>query len=218
MRCKFFLLFLPVMAITFSCSTTLNRYNARKVILKMPELELSKNDVDLLDVNQIYGDQAVVEANIRLAFMLYRRGSGWNVEEIRLGDDHWVKLSVIRNTLEDTLWLDSYQRLLQLAQGMLNFRDAQGVFPPDGDIVTVTDLLVPRYMTTLIRTDVWGTNIRFKQLSGGSRYQLSSAGPDQRFHTSDDLVLVDSQLITPPPKNKNQPSPGSTKEQGSDDK
>jgi hypothetical protein len=190
-------LILPLVLLLLGCSAGLSRYSARKILLKTPELELSKEDVDLIDVVQTGQDKAVVEANINLGFLLTRTGQEWKVTEVRLADRKWVKIEDMQQALTDLRWLETHRRLLQLAQGLLNYRSAKNLFPPQSDIVTLTDLLMPRYMPQLVRTDAWNRDLLYEPLSGGTRFKLTSAGPDGKFVTADDLVLVDSRLVSP---------------------
>jgi hypothetical protein len=188
---------IPLVLLLLGCSSSLSRYSARKILLKTPELELSKEDVDLIDVVQTAQDRAVVEANINLGFLLIRTGQEWSVSEVRLADRKWVKIEDMQQALTDLRWLETHRRLLQLAQGLLSYRSAMNAFPPKSDIVTLTDLLMPRYMPQLVRTDAWGRELLYEPLSRGARFKLTSAGPDGKFTTADDLVLVDSRLVSP---------------------
>jgi len=178
------------------CSSSLSRHRARNVLLRTPELQLSKEDVDLIDVVQTGQDAAVVEANINLGFLLRRYDQVWTVAEVRLADGKWVRIEDMQRALTDLRWLETHRRLLQLAQGLLSYRSAKGAFPEKNDIVPLTDLLMPRFMPQLVRTDAWGQELLYEPLAGGTRFKLTSAGPDGRFATADDLVLVDSRLVS----------------------
>lgn len=191
-------LVIPLALMLFGCSSSLSRHRARNVLLKTPELHLSKEDVDLIDVLQTGQGSAVVEANIKLGFLLNRHGQEWAVSEVRLADGKWVRIEDMMQALTDLRWLETHRRLLQLAQGLLSYRSATDTFPEKSEIIPLTDLLMPRYMPHLVRTDAWGRDFLYEPLSGGRRFKLTSAGPDGRFLTADDLVLVDSRLVTPP--------------------
>ncbi len=189
-----------VLALQLSCATGLNRYRARNVLKKMPEIKLDKKDIDIQDVSQMGQDNAVVDAWVRLAFKLTRTDDhGWMVDQIRLRDNQWESLDRLDRALRNIRWLETQERLLQFAQALLRYREDKGTFPPTSSTVDLTDILFPRYMFQLVRTDAWGTELRYTQLSDGCRYQVVSAGPDRKFSTPDDIVMVDTRILAAPP-------------------
>ena len=136
---------------------------------------------------------------MHLTFALSRPHGQWVVDEIRLADKQWESVDRLRQALNDVRWLQSQMSMLELAQGLLRYYQAKGSFPPTSGIVALTDLLQPQYMPRLVRTDAWGSEIDYQQLSAGQRYQITSAGPDRHMNTRDDIVLVDGRVQTPPP-------------------
>lgn len=180
-----------------SCGSTLNRHQARDVIKGMPELKQARKDIEVTGVISAGTDRAVVSANMKLAFLMANRDGKWEVDEIRLSDRQWVNVERLRNVLSDLRELDTRQAMLELAEGLVRRLQAAGTFPATADLVTLTDQLHPAYLTRLIRSDAWGTDFQYQQLSGGSRYKLISAGPDRTFQTADDLVMMDGRILSP---------------------
>lgn len=192
--------FVPLLAagsllMAVSCARTLDEGRARSVLRKLPEFELQKKEVAVTKVVQLDGDHAVVQASVDLTFLLTRSKNRWEVEEIRLDDNQWARIDDLRQALTDQRSLQTRSALLELAQGLVIYFREQGSFPPDSDITALTGLLHPRFLRRLVRTDAWGTEFRYDQLSGGSRYQLQSAGPDRKFLTPDDLYLMDGRFL-----------------------
>ena len=64
-----------------------------------------------------------------------------------------------------------------------------GKLPEFEDYIDLSDVLAPKYMKSLIRLDSWRNPLRAKALDTGS-IQVSSAGPDLRFNTDDDISLT----------------------------
>jgi len=82
----------------------------------------------------------------------------------------------------------------KLAEAVERFRTANGSLPDARDIVGLTDVLNPRYMSELVREDGWGKPILY-EVTGPAAFRLISDGPDGKRGTPDDIVIT-AQLPT----------------------
>jgi hypothetical protein len=177
------------------CSPSLNRYQAKTILKDLPELKDVQKEIDFQDISGSGPDNAVVTAKVPVTFLLKKTKDEWHVDEIRLSDREWVKVEALRRALADERSLQTQFDMLELAKGLSAYYHAARGYPPAGDITALTDLLMPRYMPRLVRADAWGTSFFYKPLQDGARYQLASAGPDRKFRTDDDIVLLDGRIV-----------------------
>jgi hypothetical protein len=182
-----------------ACSPSLNRYQAKEILADLPELKDVQKQIEFQSEISLAPGHSTVTAKVPVTFLLVEEGKSWRVDEIRLTDRQWVKVADLRRALEDKRWLDTQFAMLELARGLALCFHSTYAFPGAKDIVQLTDVLMPKYMPRLVRTDAWGTDFSFQPLSGGTRYQLASAGPDRKFRTEDDLVLIDGRIVAARP-------------------
>jgi len=67
--------------------------------------------------------------------------------------------------------------MLELARGLAACYHSTYSFPASKDIVQLTDVLMPKYMPRLVRTDAWGTDFSYQPLSGGTRTRSPPPAP-----------------------------------------
>ena len=181
------------------CSPSLNRYQAKEILADLPELKDVRKQIEFESEISLVPGHTTVTAKVPVTFLLVEEGEKWRVDEIRLTDRQWVKVTDLRRALEDKRWLDTQFAMLELARALALCYHSTYAFPESKDIVQLTDVLMPKYMPRLIRTDAWGTDFSYQPLSDGARYQIASAGPDRKFRTVDDLVLIDGRIVAARP-------------------
>src|SRR5207248_1279381 len=81
---------------------------------------------------------------------------------------------------------DAMQKLVAAVE---KFRMVNGSLPEARDIVGLTDILIPRYMSELVREDGWGKPLLY-EATGPTAFRLTSDGPDGRRGTPDDIVVT----------------------------
>jgi hypothetical protein len=106
---------------------------------------------------------------------------------VRLGDRDWIDVNELIAALNGGRRRETMVAMEKVVQGIAEYRKANNVLPQAADIVKLTDVLHPQYMTDLIRTDAWGNPIEYELT--GSTYRLVSRGADGRRGTADDIVL-----------------------------
>ena len=183
------------LAAAAACATgSLSHQNARDVIATIPELELTKQNIEVVGLSQLDGRHAVATANVRLAFLLAREPEGWSVEELRFSDQQWVRLDELRLILQDRRWLETQLDLLEAAKSLTAYFHDHRTFPAAESMEALVDLLYPRYMVRLVRADAWGADFRYRPLEGGARYELVAAGPDGKFRSGDEIIVIDGRI------------------------
>ena len=159
--------------------------NARSIIISIPQEALEKEDVEVVEVSQTSGSEAIVETKLKTAFRLERVHGKWEVREVRLGHGQWEKVSNLEETL-GRVRIEETQKLLdQLAVSIQLYRKGNGALPEFKDYISLSDLLSPRFMTPLIRLDAW------RRPFGAERQKNSiilwSVGPDGISGSADDI-------------------------------
>jgi hypothetical protein len=192
--------FLLIACITF-CSCTANRLSHDEARRKINEIGRSKLIPDAIEVRRIVSqsqNEAIAEATITLAFQFKRANpyADWRVEAVRLGDRDWISLDELLKAVNEGRARATTESMYQLATGIEKYQTANGTLPKAADIVALTDILHPNYMTQLVREDGWGNPIIY-EVTGATTYRLISIGPDRRRGTPDDIVIGKGPAVTP---------------------
>lgn len=173
----------------------LNRYDARKAILSMPDLAPGKKDVDVVSVSEM-GGKATAEVRLNVSLLMTKKGGGWEVAEVRMPDGGWEKVALLRAALKDLRTVETRRAMLELVAALLlRFRET-GDFPKTGDISALNDALCPAHLAHPVAFDAWTTPFRYHG-EDGAHYQIRSAGPDQKWGTPDDIELKDGRFAEP---------------------
>jgi hypothetical protein len=163
----------------------------RRQIAEMGGAALGSKAVSIRRVVSQSGNRAIAETNVELAVQLERSGPDqpWQIAAVRLGDQNWIGMDELVSAVNAARARETQTALEKLAAGIAAFRRLNnGASPSAGDIVTLTDVLHPLYMTDLVRLDAWGRPIEFIPARAGVAYSLRSMGPDG-VPGSDDILL-----------------------------
>ena len=163
------------------CSPSLNRYQAKEILADLPELKDVRKQIEFESEISLVPGHTTVTAKVPVTFLLVEEGEKWRVDEIRLTDRQWVKVTDLRRALEDKRWLDTQFAMLELARALALCYHSTYAFPESKDIVQLTDVLMPKYMPRLIRTDRapvaassrWWASSIIRRLNGGRMAVLS---------------------------------------------
>ena len=167
----------------------MNKNLARDLITKMPGEALEKKDVEVVNVMQTSGSEAIAETTLKTAFRIEKTGGKWVIREVRIGHGQWEKVSNLYETIERVKIEETGEMLNRLQEAIRKYRDATGKLPEFKDYIGLSDLLSPTYITPLIRLDSWRNPFWADRASTGSII-VRSAGPDGRYFTDDDLILT----------------------------
>jgi len=147
-----------------------------------------KEDVDIRSASQTGPDRAIVEAELRTAFMLERINGEWVIKDVRVGKRPWERLADILSAVERVKADNTKAILEKVMAAVESYCEANGSLPEFTDYVALTDALCPTFMTPLIRLDAW-RNPLFADRTG-NKVRISSSGPDGRLGNADDLEMI----------------------------
>jgi hypothetical protein len=161
---------------------------ARRKIAELGRSDLVPDAVEIRRLASQNDNEAIAEVSVTLAFQFKRNAAGeWTVASVRLGDRDWMDLAEILSAIDQARQRETTGALGKVVTGISEYRRANNSLPAASDIVGLTDLLHPQYMSELVRTDAWGQPIDYEVT--GSAYRLVSRGPDGVRGTTDDIVL-----------------------------
>jgi hypothetical protein len=183
------LLVLAAIMTSFACSgARLAHDEARQKIAELGRSDLVPDAVEIRRLAYQSDNEAIAEVSVTLAFQFKRDPGGeWKVTSVRLGDRDWVDMAEILAAIDQARQRQTAGALEKVVLGIAEYRRTNNSLPVATDIVGLTDVLHPRYMTDLVRTDAWGHPIDYEVT--GPAYRLVSRGPDGVRGTADDIVL-----------------------------
>ncbi len=180
-----------VWAITLAADT-LSVRQARELLQHLAGANLSKDQVQIKKVETGFGGNTIVEAQIETSFRVKKEKSGWQIAEVRLGDRQWESFELIEEAVKREKARRTTALLQKLAEGLTAYQKEHGQFAVTDEIAELLDFLSPRYLPTAPRFDLWGKQFEYRGTS--SSYSLSSAGPDGKKGTKDDLTIENGVL------------------------
>jgi hypothetical protein len=178
---------ISILLLTGCGGRRLGEHAAQDLIIDIPEENLQKEDVDIINVTQVSGSEAVVETRLNATFRLEKVRGKWLVREVRLGHGQWEKVNDLIQTLNFVKAEETREMLDEIAEAIERYRRENGSLPAFKDYIALSDLLSPKYLTPLIRLDAWRRPLE-AELRGSNTIVIRSAGPDGKFGTTDDIV------------------------------
>ena len=161
----------------------------KEEIQRLGLAQLSEKRIQIQSVSQTNENRAIAEVQIKSVFQFTRdKDNRWQVQSIRVGDRNWIDLKAFQEALDMVLTKQTQVSLQKVLVGLNRYKQAKGIYPEAPDIVKLTDILVPEYMSEVIRYDAWNRQLVYKTI-GTNSFQLSSLGPDGAPGTKDDIVL-----------------------------
>jgi hypothetical protein len=92
------------------------------------------------------------------------------------------------SALDEVRIRETRENLTKLVNAMNKLKEKNGQYPQARNIIELTDLLVPNFMSEVIRYDAWNRELVFRSVSPDS-FELISLGPDGIRGTGDDIVF-----------------------------
>ena len=166
----------------------LSAKQARDLLRKLGGAELTPEQVRIKTVsNGIGSANAVVEAQIETAIRFKQEKGEWQVGEIRLGDKHWESVELVTEAIRREKIRRTELNLQKVAAALAAFKNEKGSYVMADNFDQLLDQLAPRYLPSLLRFDLWEQPFSYR--GSANEYRLSSAGPDLKLGTDDDLIL-----------------------------
>jgi hypothetical protein len=192
------LLVTSLIVISGCASGPLSHDEARKRIAAIAGSGLVPQAVEIRRIVSQTDTQVIAESTVSLAVQFKRADAkaDWQIEAVRLGDRDWISLNELLAAIDETRRQSTTEALDKLAAGIAKYRQRNGSIPAAKDIVGLTDLLHPLYMTDLVRLDGWGNPIEYLPTGTGT-FRLFSRGPDGRASTRDDIVRENGRTVSP---------------------
>jgi hypothetical protein len=163
---------------------------ARDLIRNIAGVQLDPDQVRIKNINAGIGDSAIVEAELETAFRFVRdrsEGHDWKIAEVRVADRQWESVELLQSAITKEK-VERTQKIMRELSGALEaYRAARSHFPVAESINPVFDELIPTYSSHPPQLDLWGMPFAYRGTNAG--YRLSSAGPDRKPNTPDDLVV-----------------------------
>lgn len=167
---------------------TLSVKKARELIQNLAGANFNKDQVQIKDINPgISGGDVIVEARIETAFRITKENGDWRISDVRLGDRQWESFDLIEEALRREKVRRTTSMLKELSDGLNAYQRERGQFVETDEFEKLLDFLSPRYIATPYKFDLWGKE--FKYRGKATSYRLTSAGPDRKSGTKDDLII-----------------------------
>ena len=175
----------------------LSHDEARQKIAQIGRSNLVPDAIEIRRIVSQTDTEAIAESSITLAFQFKRPNPNaeWQISAVRLGDRDWISLDELLAAINEGRRRSTVDALQKLAAGIAKYREKNGSIPDAPDIVKLTDVLHPLYITELIRVDGWGDPLDYEVT--GSTFRLISNGPDGVLGTPDDIVLDPGRPVSP---------------------
>jgi hypothetical protein len=149
---------------------------------------IEKDHLRILQVSMAQKDQAIVETNLQVSLEVFReKGKEWQIKSVRLGDRDWVDFDLFMEAVNSIRTRQTQEMLNKLAKAITLYKDEAKRTPPVNNITKLTDVLVPEFLSEVIRFDSWNREIRVEPQADGSLI-LRSLGADGISNTADDII------------------------------
>jgi hypothetical protein len=187
------LVLLLSLTLSACASARLSHDDARQKIAAIGRSSLIPDAIEIRRIVSQSDTQAIAESTVTLAFQFERSNAReeWRVAAVRLGDRDWISLDELLAGINEGRRRATTESMQKLVDGITRYRASNGSLPNATDIVTLTDVLHPLYMTDLVRQDGWGQPILY-EVTAGSTFRLVSTGPDEVRGTADDVIVEGS--------------------------
>jgi len=183
--------FTMIAGLTAACSSSrLSHDEARRQIAEIGKSSLVPGSIQIQRIVSQTDKDAIAETSVALAFEFKRNKTTdpWRIAAVRMGDRDWVDVDEIIAAVNESRRRTTMESFQKLAAGIEVFRQRNGASPNASEIVALTNILHPTYMSDLVRLDAWGRQIRYEVVGAG--FRLLSDGADGVRGTADDILLA----------------------------
>jgi hypothetical protein len=136
----------------------------------------------------LIGNQAIVVAQVELAFRMTEKDGAWRAAEVRLGEGQWEDIEMLGRALDAEKAKRAGDDLRALAGGVEAYRRERGFYPETETVAGLVDRITPRFLPRVLREDPWHRPFYYSAEPSG--YRLGSSGPDGQPGTGDDVVVT----------------------------
>ena len=184
-----FMLFFSWIMSSCAAQPKLSQNKIRDKIQQLNLIDLKEDQIDVGKVSYSGNNQAIAEANVELTFHLSKSKNGdWSVDSIRMGDRDWVAVKDFQSAMNEVRAQKTRDQLQKLREAIEIYRNKNGDYPQADNIVKLTDILFPTYMSEAIRFDGWNRELIYSR-PDPQTWKISSSGPDGIPGDTDDIVV-----------------------------
>jgi len=155
--------------------------------IELPSDAIRIQEVAPLEIPLGDRPSATVVAWVRVDARLVNGAKGWQVTELRTGNNSWANIATVISTLDEIKSRQARTELVATAKALATFRKDRGSFVVSDSHTVLIDYLSPRYLAVVVRIDPWSQP--YKYLGAADHFTLRSVGADGKENTPDDIVL-----------------------------
>lgn len=133
---------------------------------------------------------AVVVAWVRVDARLVNGDKGWQVTELRTGNNSWANIAGIIAAVDGLKRAQARVELVAIAKALESFRLARGSYVVSDSHAVLIDYLSPRYLPVIVRVDPWSRPYKYDGTP--DHFTLRSLGADGKENTADDIQVAGS--------------------------
>lgn len=165
---------------------------ARCLLASLLNIELPSDAVRIKSVSSLgvplASPSVVVVARVQADVKFVKDEKDWRISQVRTGKTDWVNIEGAVAALNDAKRKRATEELGILARALEQFRSHRGFYIVSDKEHVLVDHLSPRFLGQVIRLDPWGNPYKYQGES--DHFLLSSAGPDGKENTPDDIVVT----------------------------
>ena len=152
------------------------------------------NAVRIRSISSGFGGQAVAEVTVDAAFRLVQEKDGtWKTVEVRAGDRRWESMELMETAIRKEKLLRTTADLRTIATALEAYRRERGAYVAAETGAGLMDRLAPQYLNAVIRLDAWSNEFQYNGTAAS--YRLTSAGPDGKPNSGDEIVVENGQVV-----------------------
>ena len=158
--------------------------------IEVPSDAIRIQEVAPLEIPMGNRPSATVVAWVRIDARLVSGPKGWQVTELRTGNNAWVNLNTLIAAVDEVKGSHARTELVATAKALELFRKDRGSYVVSDSHTVLIDYLNPRYLSVVVRVDPWSQPYLYQ--GDRNHFTLRSLGADGKENTADDVELVGS--------------------------
>ncbi|HWN09464.1 MAG TPA: type II secretion system protein GspG [Pyrinomonadaceae bacterium] len=155
--------------------------------IEVPSDAIRIQEVAPLEIPMGDRPSATVVAWVRVDARLINGPKGWQVTELRTGNNNWANLAAVIARVDEIKRAQARTELAATAKALESFRKDRGSYVVTDSHTVLIDYLNPRYLSVVVRVDPWSQPYQYQGTP--NHFTLRSLGADGKENTTDDVVL-----------------------------
>ncbi len=155
--------------------------------IEVPSDAIRIQEVSPLEIPLGDRPSATLVAWVRVDARLISGPKGWQVTELKTGNNDWVNLAAVIARVDEIKRGQARTELAATAKALESFRKERGSYVVTDSHTVLIDYLNPRYLAVVVRIDPWSQPYKYQGTA--DHFTLRSLGADGKENTPDDIVL-----------------------------